>query len=581
MNYLRDLLVLGFFISLFTGCDEPPEAIADNRVNDYALFDSSGELHRLSRYNDSKAIVLWVQGNGCPIVRNAVSDFNDIVNDYEDKGFTFFLLNSNTQDDPDETSIEANKFDFSAPVLLDNIQLVADALDVKITSEAIVLHPTSREVIFRGPLNNRLDYGAQKNEPTETYLRDALDAILQGKQPVSKEKMTRGCTVTRLSKLEKDDTLTYTRDIAPILAEHCVMCHNPNGIGPWSMSDYETVRGWSSMMKQVLLTKRMPPWTVNSNNFTFKNDIGIEDSLVRKIVSWIDQGSPRGTGKDTLSMIKPTSGDWELGMPDKVISLKKESVPATGLIPYRYQEIDLELDRDVWLKAIEIKPGNPNVVHHVLLSSAHELQKSPISDRMISPKVDNFIAVSTGKKQTMAYPEGTGIFIQKGTKITAQLHYTPYGTATEDVTQIGFYLLDEAPDVPFRSHNTHNTTFKIPAYAKDVKFIAEEKIDKDIKIYNLLPHMHYRGKDIKFSVISPEGEKTTLVHVPDYNFNWQWIYELETPFVAKKGSTILVEAIFDNSFQNPLNPDPSKDLKFGPQSTDEMLYGMFNYTVED
>ncbi|KAA3621716.1 MAG: hypothetical protein DWP94_09980 [Flavobacterium sp.] len=111
--------------------------------------------------------------------------------------------------------------------------------------------------------------------------------------------------------------------------------------------------------------------------------------------------------------------------------------------------------------------------------------------------------------------------------------------------------------------------------------MAEEKIDKDIKIYNLLPHMHYRGKDIKFSVISPEGDKTTLVHVPDYNFNWQWIYELETPFVAKKGSTILVEAVFDNSFQNPLNPDPSKELKFGPQSTDEMLYGMFNYTLED
>ncbi|KAA3615903.1 MAG: hypothetical protein DWP94_15080, partial [Flavobacterium sp.] len=470
MNFLRDLLVFGFIVSVIFGCEKRPEAIADSRVNDYALFDTTGELHRLSHYNDSKAIVLWVQGNGCPIVRNAVSDFNEIVNDYKDNGFTFFLLNSNTQDDPHETSLEASKFDFAAPVLLDNNQLVADALDVKITSEVIVLHPTSREIIFRGPINNRLDYGAQKNDPTETYLRDALDALLQDKQPVSKEKMTRGCTVTRLSKLEKEDTLTYTTDIAPILANHCVMCHNPNGIGPWSMSDYETVRGWSSMMKQVLISKRMPPWSLNSNSHTFKNDIGIEDSLVRRIVSWIDQGSPRGTGIDTLKLIKPVSNDWELGMPDKVINLKRETVPATGLIPYRYQEIDLEFERDVWLKAIEIKPGNPNVVHHVLLSSAHELEKSPISDRMISPKVDNFIAVSTGKKQTMAYPEGTGIFIQKGTKITAQLHYTPYGIETDDVTQIGFYLLDEEPDVVFRSHNTHNPTFKIPAFDMNVKF---------------------------------------------------------------------------------------------------------------
>ena len=193
---LYHLLVICALV-IASGCRNTPEPIADNRINDYALFDASGGFHRLSTYNDSKAIILWVQGNGCPIVRNAVTDFNAVVADYKVQGFTFFMINSNPQDDREETLKEATEFSFSVPVLMDKVQLVADELDFKITSEAIVLHPVSREVLFRGPVNNRLDYEAQKNQPSETYLRDALDAILNGTEIMSRADMTRGCTVTR------------------------------------------------------------------------------------------------------------------------------------------------------------------------------------------------------------------------------------------------------------------------------------------------------------------------------------------------------------------------------------------------
>ena len=562
-------------------CNRGPKPIADNRLNDYALFDANGSFHRLSTYNDSKAIVLWVQGNGCPIVRNAVTDFNAVVNDYKDKGFTFFMINSNPQDDREETKTEADEFNFSVPVLMDNVQLVADALDFKITSEAIVLHPVSRDVLYRGPVNNRLDYEAQKNLPSETYLRDALDAIINGTEITTRADMTRGCTVTRLQKQEEDEVLSYTEDIAPLLADHCARCHRDGGIAPWSMTDYETVKGWSSMMKQVLLTKRMPPWKADPEIGEFRNSFAIDDTNARKIIRWIDNGMEKGTGTDPLSLLKFSDESWQAGPPDTIVTFKPEKIPATGLIPYRYQKIPLHFKKDTWLKGIEIKPGNAKILHHIVITNTERNKKNPIVNRQPRPWTDNYIALGGGADQLTIFPDSTGVLLPAGTTLTAQIHYTPTGKPEEDVTRLGLYIADEAPKREFLALSPSNTTFVIPPYTKNAKISVADTITKGINIHYIVPHMHYRGKQIKFSVIHPNGEKETLVSVPDFNFNWQWMYKLENSYFAPKGSVILVEGVYDNSFQNPLNPDPSQELRYGIQSTDEMLIGFFNYTLAD
>lgn len=580
MNLLYKIVFLGFIFAILISCKNEPEAVADNRLNDYALFDANGGFHRLSRYNDSKAIVLWVQGNGCPIVRNALTDFNEIVSDYKDKGITFFMLNSNTQDNRSNTSKEASDFSFPVPVLMDQQQLIADALNVTITSEAIVLHPTTREVLYRGPLNNRLDYEVQKDGPSEFFLRTALDAILSGRQPASKTAMTRGCTVTRLSNTEKDKPkLTFTNDIAPVLKDHCVQCHFPEGIAPWAMTDYKTVKGWSSMMKQVLLAKRMPPWKADPEIGSFANSFEMPDSNARKIIRWIDSGMQYGEGEDMLTTVEYPDNEWQYGEPDTIINLRPEKIRATGTIPYRYQDIPLQLGEDKWLRGTVIKSSVPKALHHVVVTDKKRNRSNPISDRKQRPWTDNYIAIASVQGKATMFDDSLGVFIPKDMTLSVQLHYTTTGKPEEDRVQIGLYFADEPPKRELYALAPSNVTLNIPAYASEVKQTISDTISKAIKIHYVAPHMHFRGKDIKFSVIFPSGERHTLISIPDFNFNWQWIYKLEKPFQAPAGSVILVEGTFDNSSQNPLNPDPSQDVTFGIQSTDEMLIGFFNYTL--
>lgn len=574
------LITLLLFLIVIS-CKDAPSPIPDSRKSDYALYDANGGFHRFSRYNNKKGIVLWVQGNGCPIVRNGLRDFNTVVENYSAKGFQFFMINSNTQDDRTEIASEAKEFNFTTPVLVDNAQLVAEALNITITAEAIVLHPTTREILYRGPINNRLDYEVQRDIASETYLEDALDAIIEGKPVVNRKEVTRGCTVTRLSTIEKDFTFNYSDHISPILATNCVQCHREGGRAPWVMEDYQTIVGWSAMIKEVLLSKRMPPWKADPTIGDFKHDFSLADSSSRKIIRWIDQGMKLGTGKDTLQSLVFPPADWEQGTPDKIIVLEEETIPASQKIPYQYQTFDLDLTEDTWLRGVEIVPGNPKLLHHIVLINNSDYTKSPITNRKLIKYTDTFIALGAGANQSTFFPENSGIFLKKGTKLKIQLHYTPIGKVATDQTKIGFYYHNEKPEKWFYPLSPTNLSFTIPANTGNIKIEARDTINRAIYIHNLMPHMHYRGKSIKMSVIKPNGVIIPLVSIPDFNMDWQWLYELQEPIFAPKGSVILVEGIFDNTVQNPMNPDASKEIRFGIQSTDEMLTGFFNYTIAE
>ena len=580
MNLKRSLLTC-IIACLFLACDQNPKPVSDSRSNDYALYDHKGDFHRLSYYNDQKAIVLWVQGNGCPIVRNALTDFKEVVDSFKDKEVVFFMLNSNIQDDRGKIAKEAEAYNIEVPVLVDSAQLIADELDIKLTAEAIVLHPVTREILFRGPINDRLDYEAQKEKPSQHYLKDALNAIVSGSLPKKKILAAKGCKVTRRSTLEKNDTITYSKDIAPLLAQNCVQCHRDGGIAPWAMTDYNTVSGWSAMMKEVLLSKRMPPWKADPEVGEFTNSFGLSDSSARKIVSWINAGVPFGDGDDPLMALPNYQRTWEGGEPDLLVTLKEEKIPASRLIPYRYQEVDLKLEEDKWLRGVEIQPGNAKTVHHVVLTNTETNKQSPITNRKARPWTDNYIALGGGSDQATFFPEESGVFIPKGTKLTMQLHYTSTGKPETDKTRVGFYFHDSIPSKQFYALSPSNVNFVIPPFGKNVPLSVTDTITRNIKIHYVAPHMHYRGKSIKMIAILPDGTRKTIVSVADYNFNWQWMYKLKVPMSIPKGSMIRVEGFYDNSYQNPLNPDPTKELGFGVQSTDEMLIGFFNYTLDD
>lgn len=561
-------------------CREKPRPIADSRMNDYALYDQHGNFHRFSYYNNTQGIVLYVQGNGCPMVRNSFRDYQAIANEYSSKGFEFFMINSNLQDNRASIAKEATDFQFTLPVLDDGAQILAQLLDINVTTETIVLHPTTREILFRGPVNNKFDYETQRSEATVSYLKNALNAILKGEKPISIQEAVRGCKVTLRSHLHPNASITYTKDIVPILEKHCIRCHHEGGIAPWNMSDYATISGWSQMMKQVILTKRMPPWKADPQIGNFKNNFSLPDSSAYKLIQWIENGIPFGQGSDPLIGLDIPSKEWKMGTPDTIITLHKEELPVSGVVPYRYQTINLNLGEDRWISAIEIQPSNPKVMHHILVSHDDRNGQSPIVKRPPYKWIDNFIALGGLGDQATPFPQHSGVFLSKNSTLTVQIHYTTTGKPESDETQIGLYFSEIVPEKEFYSLATANVDFVIPPLGKEVKIVATDTITKDIVLHTVVPHMHYRGKSIQFSVEYPDGSAETIVSVPDYNFNWQRLYQLTNPLSLPKGTVIKVEGIFDNTYQNPFNPDPSKQLSFGLQSTDEMLIGFFNYTLQ-
>lgn len=568
------MCLLGF------SCTERPRLIADSRMNDYALYDQKGNFHRFSYYNNTQGIVLYVQGNGCPMVRNSFQDYQSIANEYAEKGFQFFMINANLQDDRSSIEKEANDYRFTIPVLDDSAQIVAHMLDITVTTEIIVLHPITREVLFRGPVNNKFDFETQRLEATDEYLKNALNAILKGEKPTSNKEAVRGCKVTLRSQLDLNTSITYTKDIAPILQKHCIRCHHQGGIAPWNMSDYATISGWSQMIKQVIITKRMPPWKADPQIGNFKSNFSLPDSSAYKLIQWIDHGVPFGQGSDPLVDLEIPSKEWKMGTPDTIITFRKEELPPNGVIPYRYQTIDLDMGEDRWISGIEIQPSNPKVMHHILVSHDDRNGQSPIVNRPPYKWIDNFIALGGMGDQATLFPEQSGVFLSKNSTLTAQIHYTPTGKPESDVTQIGLYFSPQVPEKEFYSLATAHVNFVIPPLGKEVKIEASDTITKDIVLHTVVPHMHYRGKSIRFLVVFPDGTAQTIVSIADYNFNWQRVYQLTNPLSLPKGTVIKVEGIFDNTYQNPFNPDPLKQIRFGLQSTDEMLIGFFNYTLQ-
>jgi hypothetical protein len=309
--------------------------------------------------------------------------------------------------------------------------------------------------------------------------------------------------------------------------------------------------------------------------------LALGDTNARKIVAWIDNGLKRGKGPDILTTNPALTKSWKKGLPDEVFTLKEEKLPATGAIAYRYQKIALNNTEDKWLRGIEIQPGNAKVVHHIVVTNTERNQASPITAREMREWTDNFIALGGGGVQATFFPEGTGVFIPKNTEITLQIHYTTTGKEESDQTKVGLYYHESPPEKEFYSLSPSNTDFVIPPFGKNVKLRVEDSIHRDITLYYVVPHMHYRGKSITFSVQYPNGIKETIVSVPDFNFNWQRLYQLKEPKFIPKGSKIIVEGVYDNTYQNPFNPDPNEEVTYGIQSADERLIGFFNYTLED
>jgi peroxiredoxin len=547
-----------------------------DKVDNFKLLDHTGKSHELHYLSDKDALVLMIHGNGCPIARNAIHTFHDLQEKYGPENVAFLMLNANLQDTRETIAKEAKEFGIKVPILVDESQLVAESLGVERTADTFVIDPKTWTVAYRGALDDRLGYETQRQKASETYVADALDAMLAGEEVAVKAVETKGCLVALpgLEQRQAHADISYADQVAPILKEKCVTCHREGGIGPFAMNSYDMVKGFAPMIREVVRTKRMPPWHADPHIGEFANDRSLSIDEKQTLVHWIEAGAPRGEGPDPLAEMNQDMPAWAMGKPDVVIDIPPSDVPATGVVDYKYIDVENPLERGVWVKAVQILPGAQEVLHHAIIS-VRGGEKNEHYRGMAS--LPGYVPGDAG----FEFPEETGVYIPPGATFQFQMHYTTYGKARTDASKLGLYLHEDDPEYVLQTQYIANPMLKIPPHAKEHWEQAFYTFKDDIVLYSILPHAHFRGKSAEFIAEYPDGREEVLLSVPNYDFNWQTTYFLEEPKTLPAGTKVIQKMAWDNSAQNPANPDPSIEVRWGEQSWEEMLFGALRYRFAD
>ena len=548
--------------SPLTANTQAPQAGAS--VGDFALIDHAGKFHQLSWYGDQKAVVIVAHGAADPTIGQSFA----VLTKLQAKADTaVFLLNAFTSDSRTTLAALAREQALSLPILVDESQLVAESLGFTHSGEALVIDPQAMKVVWRGAVT----------EVSKGLLPEAAQAL-------ATTTVTNTSTAPAIKFLSKEahhsGGVSYSKDIAPILVDNCVSCHHDGAIAPWSMSSHAMIRGWSPMIREVLMTRRMPPGQIDMH--VGKPIAGVAGLSAREkqlLVHWIDAGSPIDGDVDPLTQLTFNDPLFSLGEPDMIVTVPAQSIPATGIVDYRYVPVELNLDRDVWVRAMEFVPGDRAVLHHVIAYLSSPADKSQRGRENGAPRGASVAGFAPGR-QPDQFRDNSGRLITKGSNLLLQMHYTTSGKETVDETQVGIYLHDKPPTYVMSEGVAGQRRFFVPAYAKEHQLQGEQLIERDAWLYSMTPHMHFRGKYMSYTAHYPDGRSEMLLSVPKYDFNWQFSYELEEPVFLPKGTRLVADGAMDNSARNPGNPDPSKPVHFGLQTKHEMFFGFVTLRYE-
>ena len=408
-----------------------------------------------------------------------------------------------------------------------------------------------------------------------------LDAVLAGRSPEIQATSSPGCELFyQNSDIRQTQTeITYHNRISRIIQANCIECHREGGIAPIALETYQEVNDYAGMIQSVVQRGIMPPWFAaphpdqgedEAPSVHWANDRSLSDKETADLFAWIEAGAPEGDPADA-PLPKTFPDGWLIGKPDAVFEFPKPvPVKATGIMPYKYVTVETDLPEDKWVQAIEVRPGKSEVVHHVIVSLR--------SDEAEFDEGDGYWGVYVPGNSTLEYPDGYAKLLPKGARLRFQMHYTPNGTATEDSTRIGLVFAKEPPKHEVKVAGIANRRISIPPGANNHDEEASLRLPYDVQVLGFLPHMHLRGKAARYELLTSDGTEM-LLDIPRYDFNWQLLYRLAEPQTLHQGDTIRFTAWFDNSENNPANPDPNKTVRWGPQTEDEMHLGYVEYIV--
>ena len=373
--------------------------------------------------------------------------------------------------------------------------------------------------------------------------------------------------------------MTFTRDVAPIFYNRCVECHRPGEIAPMSLMTYNEARPWARSIKEKVVGRTMPPWLADPSYGHFENDRRLSQKEIDTISAWVDAGAPKGDDKDLPALPKFEQG-WTLGKPDLVISLQEDvPVPADGVVPYKYFSVPTNFKEDRWVQAAEIRPGNRKVVHHIIVFVQEPGDKKTGGEGDGTARGFKLAGFAPGE-QPKVFPKGTAKLIKAGSVLNFQMHYTPNGQPATDRSYIGLFFSKGPVEKKVLTGTATNAKFVIPPGDGNYEVKSSWTAKEDVRIVDLMPHMHLRGKDFTYTAVYPDGHSEVVLQVPKYDFNWQLLYRFKQPLFLPKGARLDCVAHFDNSSKNKYNPDPTKEVRWGPQTWEEMMIGWFDYVVD-
>ena len=573
-SFLAFLLVASSGLSARAG-ELKTTAVGEKVPKSNSLRDLRGNSRALDAFKSSKAIVLVFLGTDCPVSKLYVPHLLELEKKYRSKKVQFLAVYPNEREDLDQLAASAHDLDIPFLVLKDEGQRLATLTGVQRVPTVVVLN-SDLKLCYRGHIDDRYTASARKIKASREDLGQALDEILAGKAVTVAETETEGCLVSRTKTQPAMKDVTYAKHVAPILQKKCQTCHREDQSAPFTLLTYEDAVSHAEMMREVTTERRMPPWQADPRYGHFSNDRRLTDQELDTLTAWIDGGTKRGDDKDLPKPIAWPKG-WLHGTPDMVISMPEEfEVPAEGVVPYKNYYIETGFKEDKWVKMAEGRPGNPSVIHHIVVYIMKEGQREPVGR---DGNLAILVGWAPGDLGMVAGPE-TALRIPKGARLRFEMHYTPNGKATKDRSSVGITFAKEPPKYEMLLGPLSNMAFEVPPFNPHHKAEASLRFPADARILSFAPHMHWRGKDFSYEVVYPDGRKETMLSVPRWDFNWQNVYRFEEPIKVPKGTRVHAVAHWDNSSANPANPDPAKKVNFGLQTWEEMMVGFVAYVWE-
>lgn len=553
--------------------------------------DLHGRLCRLGEASETKAVVIVFLSTQCPISNSYLPLLNEFSESYRPMGVEFYGVVSDPSVSRSEAVEHSEEYRLKFPVLFDGSGELRLALSPTHTPQAIVLNSYGTK-IYSGAIDDRhVRLGRKKEQATHCYLKEVIRSVIAGRRISITQTKPVGCLLEDPPNKTTTGNVTFTRDIAPIIQANCASCHCPDGSGPFSLLTHDDVSGHAKQILEVTRSRFMPPWKPAPGFTRLLNESRLTQHELSLLDVWVNEGKPAGDPADLPAAVPRTNG-WPLGEPDMILEMQETySIPASGPDVRQYFVIPTRLKEDRLITAIDFHPGTPQAIHHASFFLDTKGAGRRFDQADPAPGYEGFGGPRFEPDGTLSswfpgmsprrLPEGLGRRVPGGSDIVAEIHYVTTGRPLKDRSKIGLYFAPRSTRQLVVEMQVGTRKIRIPPGETHHLQRATYTVPVDTTLLDAVPHMHVLGREMKVWSKSPDGSTKPLLWIKDWDFNWQGQYAFAQPVRLPKGAKVYVDAWYDNSAGNPLNPNsPPKTVHWGNDSTDEMLICLFQCTCD-